>query len=285
MWIGCGMKSHPIWTIYCHTHTESGRRYIGLTQYTMMHRWNQHCAQAKNAKNNRSHFVSAIRKYGKKAFSHEILAQSWDLEGANITEETLIRQEDTRNPKTGFNLAKGGLHVPHPIRRNPWNNPEYREKQLPRLKVWSRSSALHMKSKATLNTPESRSKRIKSSKIIWSDQNRRSNLSDKIRRIAETYDGRKQRSIASKIWHYENDKPLFKHSSEYKEKMRKFFKQKYEQSLETKKICPIHGPTELHIVQRKLRRPIVYCKHCFRISTAKYKKTYRLKLKKLAEII
>ncbi len=35
------------WTIYCHMHIESGRRYIGQTKYSMMHRWNQHCAQAK----------------------------------------------------------------------------------------------------------------------------------------------------------------------------------------------------------------------------------------------
>jgi hypothetical protein len=118
-----------IWTIYCHTHINSGRRYIGMTVHTMLHRWNQHCAQAKNLKNeHRSHFAAAIRLYGKDAFSHIELAQSWDLEGANATEEALILQEGTCDPAKGFNLMRGGLHVPHLIRKNPWDRPEYRAK-------------------------------------------------------------------------------------------------------------------------------------------------------------
>jgi len=116
------------WTIYCHTHVESGRRYIGLTQYTMLHRWNQHCVQAKNVKSNRSHFANAIMKYGKDAFSHEVLAMSWDLESANETEQIIIEQEGTRDPKLGFNLTKGGgfKQSPHP-KSNPWERPEFRD--------------------------------------------------------------------------------------------------------------------------------------------------------------
>jgi hypothetical protein len=122
------MRHIKTWTLYCHTHIESGRRYIGLTSHTMMHRWAQHICQARYSKGGRWHFPNAIRKYGKDAFSHEVLAQSWTLEGANATEEALILQYDTRNPEKGFNLTKGGEHTPHPIRKNPWNNPTFREK-------------------------------------------------------------------------------------------------------------------------------------------------------------
>ncbi len=98
----------PIWTIYCHIHIESGRRYIGLTSQTMAQRWKTHVSHAKSSKGGRWHFPNAIRKYGKDAFSHEELACSWTLEDANATEEALILQYDTRNPGKGFNLAKGG---------------------------------------------------------------------------------------------------------------------------------------------------------------------------------
>lgn len=124
------------WTIYCHTHIESGRRYVGLTKYTMMHRWNQHCAQAKRVKSGRSHFANAVREYGKDAFSHEVLEACDTLEAANTAEERWIEELGTRDLSKGFNLTKGGKHVPHPF-KNPWDRPEYRKKMeesvLPKL--------------------------------------------------------------------------------------------------------------------------------------------------------
>jgi len=122
-------QSHRRWILYCHTHIESGRRYIGLTCKTMMARWNGHLDLAKRSNGLRSHFIAAIRKYGKEAFSHEVLAMSWDLEGANATEETLIEFFDTRNPEKGFNLMRGGGHTPHPM-KNPWDRLDYRERKL-----------------------------------------------------------------------------------------------------------------------------------------------------------
>ncbi len=156
------------WTIYCHIHVESGRRYIGLTIKTMMHRWNQHCAQAKSSKGGRWHFPNAIRKYGKDAFSHEVLEICSTLEEANAAEERWIDFYDSRNPEKGFNLAKGGQHVPHPIRRNPWDNPEYRSKQLPGAIARINTPEARAASKAALNTPGSRAKRSAISKEIKS---------------------------------------------------------------------------------------------------------------------
>ena len=146
------------WTIYCHTHISTGRRYIGLTSQTMEKRWNQHISQAKNSKDGRWHFPNAVRKYGKEAFTHEVLSMSWDLDGANATEEALIEQYNTRNPDSGFNITKGGLHTPHPI-KNPWNRPEYREKQANIDRSYLFTTQARIAHKAALNTSESRAKR------------------------------------------------------------------------------------------------------------------------------
>lgn len=116
------------WTIYCHIHIESGRRYIGLTSRSWQSRWKNHCYAAKSSKGGRWHFPNAIRKYGKEAFSHEVLEICHSLEVANLAEECWISFYETRDPEKGFNLVKGGQHVPHPIRKNPWDDPEYRAK-------------------------------------------------------------------------------------------------------------------------------------------------------------
>ena len=117
-------------TLYCHTHIVTGRRYIGLTKKTMLQRWNNHVLNAhKKAGRGCRHFWAAIRKYGKDAFSHEILEVCSSLEVANLAEECWIEFYDTRNPEKGFNLTRGGAHTPHSI-KNPWDRPEYREKAM-----------------------------------------------------------------------------------------------------------------------------------------------------------
>jgi len=145
------------WTIYCHTHIESGRQYIGLTSRTMERRWSQHVIQAKHLKGNRSYFANAIRKYGKDAFEHRVLAMSWDLEGANATEIAIIEQENTRNPTKGFNVAQGGGSKPNP-NPNLWDDHEYRAKHIPRMISQLHASKVRDAVKATLRTPEARAK-------------------------------------------------------------------------------------------------------------------------------
>ena len=116
------------WTIYCHTHVESGRHYVGLTKKTWQKRWIQHCSQSKSSKDGRWHFPNAIRKYGKDAFSHEILEVCQDLDVANLAEECWIEFLETRDPLKGFNLAKGGTHrVSSGPRKNPWEDPAFRK--------------------------------------------------------------------------------------------------------------------------------------------------------------
>jgi len=116
------------WTIYCHTLVSDGRRYVGLTKLTMLRRWNQHIQKTKNlTKVSRSHLWNAIRKYGKDAFSHEILQVCNTVEEGNEAEKYWIAKYDTRNPEKGFNLAEGGgQYVPMGPRKNPWDDPDYR---------------------------------------------------------------------------------------------------------------------------------------------------------------
>ncbi len=149
-----------LWTIYCHTHVESGRRYIGLTSQTMERRWEKHVYAAfRFSKDGRWHFPNAIRKYGPDAFSHEEFAQSRTLEDANATEEVIIAQYNTTNPRFGFNLSKGGGHKPNPVRKNPWDDPGYRARLLPRLIASTQTPQARVNNKIALNTPESRAKR------------------------------------------------------------------------------------------------------------------------------
>jgi len=208
------------WTIYCHTHVESGRRYIGLTSKTMERRWQKHVYAALRFSNGgRWHFPNAIRKYGKEAFSHEVLAMSWYLEGANATEEALIEQYDTRNPEFGFNFMKGGLHTPHLI-TNPWNRPEYRAKSIlaandkwkdpeyrkksvlafkNRWKDLAYRSKLSLAIKNKLKDPEYREKLVLSSRGKWLDPVYRTKNMTAAKAGLNTLESKAKISLQSKI--------------------------------------------------------------------------------------
>jgi hypothetical protein len=168
------------WTIYCHTHIASGRRYVGLTKKTWKQRWNQHIYTANSVRRGYGHFPNAIRKYGKDAFSHEVLQVCETLEEANKAEKHWIEYFDTTNPERGFNLTKDSTYIPHPIRRNPWNRPEYREKMTAKIRaLWNdpefraKISKAHRKShdsprvRAKMMDPKMRAKRSADSKALW----------------------------------------------------------------------------------------------------------------------
>ncbi len=126
------MEATVVWTIYCHVHVESGRRYVGLTGRTWKERWRGHVSASKHV---HTYFAHAIRKYGKDAFSHEVLETCGTLEEANVAEEKWILHFDTRNPEKGFNLAKGGFYTPCQHRKNPWEQEGFREKVTASIKV------------------------------------------------------------------------------------------------------------------------------------------------------
>ena len=100
------------------------------------------------------HFWNAIRKYGKGAFTHHILGVCHSVEDANLVEEIWIFLLDTQNPEKGFNLAKGGGHVP--AVNDFLNDPEYRARH-----------------KAACNTPESKVRSSETAKHQMEDPERR----------------------------------------------------------------------------------------------------------------
>ncbi len=151
------------WTIYCHTHTDSGRRYVGLTSRTWQCRWSQHVVQSRSMKGNRSHFANALRKYGRDAFSHEVLEICETVELANAAEEKWIEGLETRNPEKGFNLMRGGLHVPHPM-PDVWSRPGFRENHKTIVK-------------RAVSTPEQRTSNSLRMKLLFSDPRERERLS------------------------------------------------------------------------------------------------------------
>jgi hypothetical protein len=135
----------------------------------MLARWNGHVNLAKRSNGRRSHFAAAIRKYGKDAFSHEVVRTFGSLDEANIAEKALIRKWRTRDPRFGFNLMKGGEHVPHSIRRNPWDRPGFREKITTLSMVATRTPEARSRCKKALSTPEVRARWSQASKRMWED--------------------------------------------------------------------------------------------------------------------
>lgn len=95
--------------IYCHEHISTGKKYIGYTQKTMEERWDDYVYKSRS-KNDDSRFAKAIRESGTNSFSHKILHVCDSLEEAKAMEIRYIKVFDTRNPKYGFNIAKGGSH-------------------------------------------------------------------------------------------------------------------------------------------------------------------------------
>ena len=137
----------------------------------MMHRWNQHCAQAVRLSTKwRSHFCCAIRAHGKHAFSHEVLEVCDSLEAANLSEKKWIWVYDTQNPMRGFNLMKGGEHVPHPI-KNPWDRPEYRSRSIDAINRRVKNPLVRQANSSML-------------KAKWSDPSYRYKHSEELRKLA-----------------------------------------------------------------------------------------------------
>lgn len=169
------------WTIYCHTHRDSGRRYVGLTKRTWQERWRGHLHDAQHLN---THFAAAIRKYGKDAFSHEVLEVCFALEEANEREQFWIWTYDTRNPLRGFNLAPGGKHIPHPA-RNPWDDPVYR-------------AAAIIRSRTMWQDPTLKARHSKIMKAVVSDLGIKSNMSMRAKRQWREPESRQKLMVAAK---------------------------------------------------------------------------------------
>ena len=177
-------EASPVYTVYCHTHLESCRRYIGITKKTMLQRWNQHVYTAKRTTGKGwSHFANAIRTYGQEAFSHEVLQTCDSLEEANKAEEHWVSIYDTTNPLRGFNIARGGNHTPHPV-KNPWERPGFREKNLPHILKLNAAQTSAIRSanvKKLWQNPEYRESVISSTLAAVTTPEFRASMSDRVK--------------------------------------------------------------------------------------------------------
>lgn len=95
------------WRIYKITCLPTGKSYVGLTSGTVRQRWANHVSQAVR-RNGNSVLHAAIRKYGRPAFSVEVLLEVRTLEEASEAERRLIEILQTIRP-LGYNIAEGGM--------------------------------------------------------------------------------------------------------------------------------------------------------------------------------
>lgn len=86
--------------------------YIGQT-VDANKRWGAHKSFARNDDKPRQYIHNAIAKYGAENFIFEVIATCRIQEDADIIEDQLINQYDSRNKEKGYNLKTGGSHGAH----------------------------------------------------------------------------------------------------------------------------------------------------------------------------
>lgn len=95
-----------MYTIYMHTCTVSGKRYIGQTSKSWEERWRAHCWEAN--KYGKFYFHHAIAAYGVEAWEHEVLATVETKDMALEFEQQFILEYKTFEPELGYNMTMGG---------------------------------------------------------------------------------------------------------------------------------------------------------------------------------
>ncbi len=106
------------YTVYVHTSTIDGKRYVGTTKQAVERRWQR------GAGYSGTFFGRAIKAQGWDSFTHEIVQTGLTKEEAYTLEIKLIAEYKTNNPDYGYNVSEGGcsfdLFVPkygldHPL--------------------------------------------------------------------------------------------------------------------------------------------------------------------------
>ena len=117
--------------VYKVTCTVNGKGYIGKTKRSMHDRWRSHCSKGSGC----WALAGAIRKYGKGAFTIEILVSNLDSAAAKVVERDMIHKHGTRAP-AGYNLTDGGEGSAHENAEHgkniskAWKRKETRERHM-----------------------------------------------------------------------------------------------------------------------------------------------------------
>lgn len=102
-----------MFTIYCVTHTRTGKMYVGQTRRSPRARLAQHFSEAHTTLNG-TYFHRALRKYGREAFALSVLEVVPTAEEADEAEKRWISNLHTRDHRIGYNLEIGGkVKAPH----------------------------------------------------------------------------------------------------------------------------------------------------------------------------
>lgn len=97
-----------MYRLYLVTNLRNGKKYVGITKYSLRRRWLQHQQAARNP-NAYGGMMQAIRKYGAEAFTIEQIGQSDDWEVLRRMEQEAIQTYNTYAPHgQGYNLTLGG---------------------------------------------------------------------------------------------------------------------------------------------------------------------------------
>lgn len=92
-----------MYSVYCHTNKNNGKKYFGITRMKPERRW----SRGEGYRTSR-HFYYAIKKYGWDCFHHEVLADGLTKEEACEMEQELIFLFKTSEEEYGYNLSSGG---------------------------------------------------------------------------------------------------------------------------------------------------------------------------------
>jgi len=92
--------------VYCWTNRVNGKRYVGITRYSIKRRAGNRMCQYRRC----THFWNAIQKYGPESFTCRILVDGLTKEEAERKERNYIRNYRSRNKAYGYNIKKGGYN-------------------------------------------------------------------------------------------------------------------------------------------------------------------------------
>ena len=113
--------------VYMHI-SPNDKRYIGLTCQKPKHRW----GNGKGYKGN-TYFMNAINKYGWDNFQHIIIAKGLTEDEAKWLETELIREWDTRNQNSGYNVLSGGQTTEG--ENNPFYGKQHTKESIGKMKI------------------------------------------------------------------------------------------------------------------------------------------------------
>jgi group I intron endonuclease len=182
--------------LYRITNQLNQKVYIG--QSNNSRRWSQHKYFARNPEKTGQYIHRAMAKYGIENFIYEVIATCLIQDDANITEDILIKQYDSRNKEFGYNLNAGGFNGEHseetkekirqatinqiatqghPAQDNKWTDEQKANlsislKALDKEKIYTEEVRQHM-SEAHIGIKDSektKQKKSESAKVAWDER-------------------------------------------------------------------------------------------------------------------